>query len=361
MTRGYNFSAGPATLPLSVLQQAQAELLEWHDLGVSLMELGHRTPPFVEMVEKVEHQLRQLLAIPADYHVLFLPGGARIQFAMLPLNLLRDRTKVDYVDTGIWSQIALQEAQRYADVHTVASAAASNYTTIPDVHTWQCRNDAAYVHYTDNETMQGVEFHTIPACDKDVVLATDMTSSLLSKPLAIDKFGIIYAGAQKNLGIAGLSVVIVRADLVGQAHPHTPTVYNYQKAAETRSLYATPPTYPWYITGLVCDWVQQQGGVAALAAVNARKAAKLYAFIDNNAFYANPVAPAYRSRMNVVFTLANPGLNETFLTEAQRHGLHYLKGHSLVGGMRASIYNALPESGVDALLVFMQDFVRRYG
>ena len=360
MTRVYNFAAGPATLPLEVLEQAQGEMLDWHGLGVSVMELGHRTAAFRDLAASVEQQLRDLLAIPSNYRVLFMQGGARVQFAMLALNLLRGKSKADYVDTGIWSQIAAKEAERYCQVHTVASSEGLEYKDIPPLQSWQCSSDAAYMHYTDNETVQGVEFLEVPVVAGAAPLVSDMTSSLLSKPLDISQFGLIYAGAQKNLGIAGLSVVIVREDLVGQAHAQTPMVFDYQVAVENQSLYATPPTYPWYIMGLVCDWIKQQGGVAALAAINARKANKLYQYIDASDFYHNDIALSCRSRMNVVFTVADATLEKKFLSQAEQQGLAYLKGHRFVGGMRASIYNALPESGVDALLSFMDDFATRH-
>jgi phosphoserine aminotransferase len=360
MKRIHNFAAGPAALPLEVLQQAQDELLDWQDRGLSLMELGHRTTDFCELIARIEVDLRQLLAIPENYKVLFLAGGARVQFAMIPLNLLAPNQTADYLDTGIWSQMAATEAAKYVNVHCVASGHELAYLGLPDRQQWHLTANAGYVHYTDNETVQGVEFHHIPDVG-NVPLVSDMTSSLLSKPLEINRFGLIYAGCQKNLGIAGLTVVIVREDLLGKAQSITPTAYDYQIAMEQQSLYVTPPTYPWYITGLVCAWLKRQGGVAEIAKVNARKAKKLYTVIDNTPLYVNKIDVSCRSRMNVVFNLTDPALEATFLEQAKRADLAYLKGHRLVGGFRASIYNAVPEASVDSLVAFMQDFAKQYG
>ena len=360
MKRVLNFGAGPATLPLAVLEQIQADLFDWRGLGVSIMELGHRTQAFRDLVDEVNLRMRELLAIPDDYALLFLAGGARVQFAMLALNLLGEANVADYVDTGVWSKIAHQEAQRYADARISASAADSAYTLIPDLADWQLSEQAAYLHYTDNETIQGLEFHAVPEIT-DRPLVTDMTSSLLSKPLDIKRFGLIYAGAQKNLGIAGLTIAIIRRDLLDRARATTPTVFNYQVNAEQHSLYATPPTFAWYVTGLVCDWIASQGGVAALAQLNQQKADLLYQYIDQSDFYHNPIDASCRSRMNVVFTLRESRGEALFLQEASQAGLAYLKGHRVVGGMRASIYNAMPLSAVQQLLVFMQDFAARHG
>lgn len=359
MSRIVNFSAGPAMLPQSVLEQAQAELLDWHQSGMSVMEMSHRGKEFVGIAAQAEADLRELLAIPSNYKVLFLQGGASSQFAMVPLNLLRGKDKADYINTGIWSKKAISEAKRYCKVNIATSAEASGFTTIPAQTEWRLDAEAAYCHYTPNETIGGLEFHTIP--EVSVPLVADMSSTLLSRPLDVSKYGLIYAGAQKNIGPAGLTIVIVREDLVGQTLPHTPTLFDYKIQVDNESMYNTPPTYAWYLAGLVFQWLKAQGGLTAMAEINARKAQKLYTEIDQNAFYHNPIAPEYRSWMNVPFTLADSKLDATFLAEAKQVGLSTLEGHRSVGGMRASIYNALPESGVDRLVSFMQDFARRYG
>ena len=359
MSRIVNFSAGPAMLPQPVLEQAQAELLDWHQSGMSVMEMSHRGKEFVGIAAQAEADLRELLAIPTNYKVLFLQGGASSQFAMVPLNLLRGKDKADYINTGIWSKKAISEAKRYCKVNIAASAEASGFTTIPAQTEWRLDAEAAYCHYTPNETIGGLEFHTIP--EVSVPLVADMSSTLLSRPLDVSKYGLIYAGAQKNIGPAGLTIVIVREDLVGQTLPHTPTLFDYKIQVDNESMYNTPPTYAWYLAGLVFQWLKAQGGLTAMAEINARKAQKLYTEIDQNAFYHNPIAPEYRSWMNVPFTLADSKLDATFLAEAKQVGLSTLEGHRSVGGMRASIYNALPESGVDRLVSFMQDFARRYG
>ena len=359
--RVYNFSAGPAALPLSVLETAQRELLNWQDRGLSLMELSHQTVDFRELSQQIEEKLRALLAIPTNYHLLFLSGGARVQFAMLALNLLRGKTVANYIDTGIWSQIAMKEASRYCHAIYAATSRSDQYTAVPDPMTWAISPDAAYCHYTDNETVQGIEFHETPTIDPSIPLIADMTSSLLSKPLAINRFGMVYAGTQKNVGIAGLTLVIVRHDLLGNAHPHTPLAYDYQLAAQHHSLHVTPPTYPWYMTGLLCDWLQAQGGIQIMAANNAKKAAKLYQVIDgSDGFYQNNIAIDSRSRMNVVFTIHDTTKEAIFLQEAEAVGLTQLKGHSLVGGLRASLYNAVSDEAVDRLVEFMWDFLTRY-
>lgn len=359
MSRIVNFSAGPAMLPQPVLEQAQAELLDWHQSGMSVMEMSHRGKEFVGIAAQAEADLRELLAIPTNYKVLFLQGGASSQFAMVPLNLLRGKDKADYINTGIWSKKAISEAKRYCKVNIAASAEASGFTTIPAQTEWRLDAEAAYCHYTPNETIGGLEFHTIP--EVSVPLVADMSSTLLSRPLDVSKYGLIYAGAQKNIGPAGLTIVIVREDLVGQTLPHTPTLFDYKIQVDNESMYNTPPTYAWYLAGLVFQWLKAQGGLTAMAEINARKAQKLYTEIDQNAFYHNPIAPEYRSWMNVPFTLADSKLDATFLAEAKQVGLSTLEGHRSVGGMRASIYNALPESGVDRLVSFMQDFARRHG
>jgi phosphoserine aminotransferase len=358
MTRVYNFSPGPATLPEEVLQQVQAELLDWQGLGLSVMEISHHSPQFKQLVQTSEQDFRELLNIPSNYKVLFLQGGGRSQFAMVPLNLLCGKKTADYLDIGIWSNMAAKEAARYAEVNIVASSAADNYRTIPPQSSWQCQSDAAYFHYVDNETVNGVEFPARPDI-QHAPLVSDMSSNILSRPIDVAAYGLIYAAAQKNAGPAGITLVIVREDLLDQALPITPTMFNYTAHAKANSLYNTPPTFAWYVTSLVFQWLKRQGGIPAIEKINTRKAKKLYALIDRSHFYQNMVDPQYRSRMNVVFKLADETLNERFLQESTEAGLVGLKGHSFVGGMRASLYNAMPESGVDVLIDFMADFERR--
>ncbi len=344
----YNFSAGPAVLPAEVLRRAQDELLDWHGSGMSVMEMSHRSKEFVSIAEQAETDLRELLGISSDYHVLFLQGGATSQFAMVPMNLLRGRQQADYLNTGAWSKKAIAEAQRYCTVNVAATSADSGFTTVPATDTWQLDADSAYVHYTPNETIGGVEFNSIPETG-EVPLVADMSSTILSRPLDVSRFGVIYAGAQKNIGPAGLTVVIVRKDLAGSTLDGTPSMYAYQAHADSGSMLNTPPTYGWYLAGLVFQWLREQGGLAAMAEVNRRKAGVLYAAIDDSDFYASPVDPAYRSWMNVPFALADAALDGDFLAQAASAGLLNLKGHRSVGGMRASIYNAMPEAGVSAL------------
>ncbi|MEZ5584082.1 MAG: 3-phosphoserine/phosphohydroxythreonine transaminase [Candidatus Competibacteraceae bacterium] len=360
MSRPYNFSPGPATLPEAVLEQAQTELLNWRNSGMSVMEVSHRGKDFMAIAAQAEADFRELLAIPANYQVLFLQGGASGQFAAVPLNLLRGKQQADYVNTGLWSKKAIAEAKKHCQVNVVASSEASNFSTIPPRAEWQCDSAAAYLHYTPNETIGGVEFHWIPEVG-EVPLVADMSSTILSRPLDVSKFGVIYAGAQKNLGPSGLTIVIVRDDLIGQAGPGTPSVLDYKAQADNDSMLNTPPTFAWYIAGLVFQWVKTQGGLEEMAKRNQRKAALLYETIDQSDFYNNPVDPACRSWMNVPFTLADESLDKTFLAEADQAGLVNLKGHRSVGGMRASIYNAMPEAGVQALVDFMSDFAGRHG
>jgi phosphoserine aminotransferase len=359
MTRVYNFSPGPAALPLPVLEQAQAEMLDWQGHGMSIMEMGHRTPSFEAMAARTEADLRELLNIPSNYQVLFLSGGARVQFAMVPLNLLGEQGTSDYIDTGIWSQIAAKEAQRYGQINIAASSASSQFMHVPRVSEWQINSSAAYVHYTSNETISGVQYSFIPEIG-NIPLVVDMSSDLLSKPIDVSRFGLIYASAQKNIGPSGLTLVIVRDDLLDRASKFTPTVFHYKTQAEKHSLYNTPPTYSWYLAGLVFEWLKSQGGLTAIAEVNQRKAKKLYDLIDHSAFYTNLVASDSRSEMNITFRLIRPELDALFLREAESVGLANLKGHSLVGGMRASLYNSVPEAAVDALCAFMRDFETRY-
>ena len=360
MSRVYNFSAGPAILPQTVLQQAQQEMLDWHGSGMSIMEMSHRGKEFTSVAQAAEADLRELMGVPDNYKVLFLQGGASMQFSMIPMNLLRGKQTADYIDTGDWSAKAIKEARKYCEVNVVASCESDNYTTVPTQPQLKLNPDAAYVHYTPNETIRGVEFDYIPDTG-DVPLIADMSSTILSRPIDVTKFAMIYAGAQKNIGPAGLAIVIVREDLLGEVLPGTPSMMDYKIHADNDSMYNTPPTYGFYLAGLVFQWLKALGGVEAMAEINQRKAAKLYAAIDENPFYHNPVAPEYRSWMNVPFTLAKPELDQRFIDDAARRGLVTLKGHRALGGMRASIYNAMPELGVDALVTFMNDFAKRHG
>lgn len=358
MSRVFNFSAGPAMLPTAVLEQAQAEILDWHGTGVSVMEMSHRGKEFMSIAEQAETDLRELLKIPKNYKVLFLQGGASTQFGMVPVNLLGDKQQADYFNTGIWSKKAIAEARKFCQVNIVSSSEANNFTTIAKADEWQFDPNAAYVHYTPNETINGLKFHGIPKVG-DKTLVADMSSIILSQPFDISKFGVIYAGAQKNIGPAGLTIVIIREDLIGATIPNIPTMATYQAHAEADSMYNTPPTYAWYLAGLVFNWLKELGGIEAMTERNKRKAKLLYSAIDDNDFYNNPVVHKYRSKMNVPFTLANSDLNNTFLEEAKEAGLVTLAGHRSVGGMRASIYNAMPEEGVQALVDFMSDFATR--
>ncbi|MFN2348152.1 MAG: 3-phosphoserine/phosphohydroxythreonine transaminase [Thioalkalivibrio sp.] len=360
MTRVFNFSAGPAMLPEPVLEQAREEMLDWNGTGTSVMEMSHRGKAFMSIAEAAERDLRALMNIPDNYKVLFLQGGASAQFAMVPMNLLRGKKRVDYIHTGAWSKKAIAEARKYADVNVAASSEADGFNSIPAFDTWQRSGDAAYLHYTPNETIGGVEFHWIPDIG-DAVLVADMSSTILSRPVDVSRYGVIYAGAQKNIGPAGLTIVIVREDLMGDVLPGTPTMFDYKIHADNDSMYNTPPTYGWYLAGLVFQWLQGLGGLEAMGEINRRKAEKLYATIDGSAFYSNPVRLDSRSWMNVPFTLADPELDAVFLKEAAEMGLVTLKGHRSVGGMRASIYNAMPEAGVSALVDFMADFEQRKG
>jgi phosphoserine aminotransferase len=347
-------------LPRPVMEQAREELLDWHGTGMSVMEMSHRSKEYLSIATQAETDLRSLLEIPDNYHVLFLQGGATSQFAMVPNNLLRGKTSADYVNTGAWSKKAIAEARRYCDVNVAASSEETNYNTIPPFTEWQLDTQAAYLHYTPNETIGGVEFHWIPDTG-DVPLAVDMSSTILSRPLDVARFGVIYAGAQKNIGPAGLTVVIVRDDLAGETLDFTPTMFNYQAHADNGSMLNTPPTFAWYLAGLVFKWIATQGGLVAMAEINQRKSRRLYDAIEASAFYASPVDPACRSWMNVPFTLAEDVLDGEFLQLATSAGLLNLKGHRSVGGMRASIYNAMPEEGIEALIDFMGEFERTHG
>jgi phosphoserine aminotransferase len=347
-------------LPTEVLQRAQAEMLDWNGSGMSVMEMSHRGKEFMSIAEKAESDLRKLMAIPDNYRVLFLQGGASSQFAMVPINLLRGKSSADYLLTGQWSKKAIAEGKRYCDVNVIADTSNTNFTTVPSANSLDFNSDAAYVHYTPNETIVGVEFPYIPDTG-DIPLVADMSSTILSRPIDVSKYGVIYAGAQKNIGPAGITVVIVRDDLIGEAVDGMPVMFDYNTHAENGSMYNTPPTYSWYLSGLVFDWLLQQGGLEGMAQINSSKAEKLYAAIDDSDFYSNPVAVEGRSWMNVPFILADSELDAKFLEEAASHDLKTLKGHRSVGGMRASIYNAMPTEGVDALVAFMADFEKRYG
>lgn len=358
MTRAYNFCAGPAALPEEVLKQARDELLDWHGHGMSVMEMSHRSKDYVSIAETAEQDLRDLLGISDDYAVLFLQGGASQQFTMIPMNLLNKGETADYVNTGQWSIKAIAEAKRYGSVNVVASSEDRNFSYVPTQDSWNTSKDAVYLHYTPNETIGGVEFPFIPS--SDVPLVADYSSTILSRPLDVSKFGLIYAGAQKNIGPAGIVVVIIRRDLIGRVGGLAPML-DYKVHADNGSMYNTPPTYSWYLAGLVFQWLKRQGGLQAMEKLNQRKASKLYDYIDNSGFYSNPVAKPDRSWMNVPFVLADAALDKQFLKQADEARLLNLAGHRSVGGMRASIYNAVPEAAVDALIEFMKDFAKRNG
>jgi phosphoserine aminotransferase len=360
MTRVHNFSAGPAALPEPVLRQAAAEMLDWQGTGMSVMEMSHRGAPFMSIAAEAQALLRELLAVPANYKVLFMQGGALAENAILPMNLLRGHASADYIDTGEWSLKSIAEARRYGGVNVAASAAASGYTSIPPRESWQLDPDAAYVHICSNETIGGVQYHDTPDVGS-VPLVADMSSEILSRPLEVAKYGLIYGGAQKNIGPAGLTIVIVRDDLLGRALPCTPTAFNYAVVAENDSMYNTPPTYAIYIAGLVFKWIKDQGGLAAMAQRNEAKAALLYGALDASGFYRTAVAREARSRMNVCFRTPSAALDAEFVKGAEARGLVQLKGHRVVGGLRASIYNAMGLDGVAALVDFMREFEAAHG
>ena len=355
MTQIFNFSAGPAVLPREVLAQARDEMMDWHDSGMSVMEMSHRGKEFMSIAAQAEADLRELMNIPSNYKVLFLQGGAHSQFSMVPMNLLRGKTSADYLDTGIWSKKAIDEAARYCDVNIVASSKDKNYTYAPVQDTWKLNKDAAYVHFTSNETIGGVEMFWTPKTG-DVPLVCDMSSHILSRPIDVSQYGIIYAGAQKNIGPAGLTIVIVRDDLIGTTIAGTPTMFDYKVHADNDSMYNTPATYGIYMAGLVFKWLKAKGGLAAMEKINIAKSALLYDYLDASDFYHSPIAVENRSRMNIPFTLKDASLDEAFLKQAQQNGLLQLKGHKLVGGMRASLYNAMPIEGVQVLISFMKQF-----
>jgi phosphoserine aminotransferase len=358
MSRVFNFAAGPATLPLEVLEQARDELIDWHGSGMSVMEISHRSRAFIAVAQEAEADLRELLAIPAQYKVLFMQGGATAQFSAIPMNLAASDSSVDYVNTGAWSKKALGEAKRYATVNVAADAAASSYNSVPPQNLWKLTPGAAYLHYTPNETIGGVEFPFVP--DVSVPLVADMSSTLLSRPIDVSRFGLIYAGAQKNMGPSGICVLIVHEGLLGRARRGTPSIWDYKAVADEGSMVNTPPTFSWYFAGLVFKWLLRHGGLAAMAQRNRAKAELLYRTIDESEFYKNPVEKSCRSWMNVPFTLAKPQLDSSFISEAQAAGLTNLEGHRSVGGMRASLYNAMTLEGVQALTDFMRAFARRH-
>jgi len=360
MPRVYNFSAGPAAIPDAVLQRIKDDIPDWSGTGMSVMEVSHRSKEFVGLAATAERNLRDLLAIPDNYSVLFLQGGATLQFSMVPLNLAGDGDSVDYVQTGSWSKKAIAEARKYCSVNVVADSSDRNFTYVPGVGSWHCSDDAAYLHYCANETIAGVEFPYIPDTG-DTPLVSDMSSTILSRPLDVSRFGVIYAGAQKNIGPAGITLVIVRNDLLGRARQMTPSLMNYEVYAKAGSMTNTPPVFAWYVAALVFEYLKELGGLEVVAELNRTKASRLYEAIDTSDYYSNPVDPECRSWMNVPFVLADAGLDARFLEEAEAEGLANLKGHRSVGGMRASIYNAMPSEGIDALVEFMREFERVNG
>ena len=358
--RAFNFCAGPAALPTAVLERAQAELLDWQGLGLSVMEMSHRSDAYVAIASKAEQDLRDLLTIPDNYKVLFLQGGASQQFAEIPLNLLPESGVADYIDTGIWSRKAIDEARRFGQVNVAASAKPYDYFSIPGQNEWQLSESAAYLHYASNETIGGVQFDWVPEVG-ETPLVVDMSSDILSRSIDVSRYGLIYAGAQKNIGPSGLVVVIVREDLLGRARSSCPTMLDYKVAADNGSMYNTPATFSWYLAGLVFEWLKEQGGVEAMEARNRAKKDLLYSFIDSSEFYVNPIAPNARSWMNVPFRLADERLDKAFLAGADARGLLNLKGHRSVGGMRASIYNAVGLDAVETLVAYMGEFEKEHG
>ena len=359
MTQAYNFSAGPAMLPKEVLLKIQEELIEYGNSKASVMEISHRGVDFMEAAEKSEKDLRELLKIPDHYKLLFLQGGASAQFSMVPINLLRGGSKANYANTGHWSVKAIAEAKRYCEVNVCTDSTENNFTNIDDFQNWDIDEAASYLHYTPNETIAGLEFDYIP--DVSMPIAADMSSTILSREIDVSKYGVIYAGAQKNIGPSGLTIVIVRDDLIGYAVNGQPKLFDYATQANNDSMFNTPATFPWYAAGRVFEWIKEKGGLSAMQAINKAKAESLYSAIDNSDFYSNPVSMKYRSWMNIPFLLADEKLNSKFLEHSKDSGLLALKGHRSVGGMRASIYNAMPQEGVDALVSFMNDFEKDFG
>ena len=356
----FNFGAGPAMLPRAVMEQACEEFFDWCGTGVSVIEISHRSAEFESMAAESEQDLRDLLAVPDDYDVLFLQGGATSQFAMVPLNLVPPDGTADYLRTGHWSDKAIADARRHCRVHVAAGTGSKTFTAIPDPRTWRLSKNPAYLYYTSNETIDGLEFHFTPDVGR-IPLVSDMTSSFLSRPVDIVKHGVIYAGAQKNFGPSGFLVVVIRKDLVGHARPGTPRLYDYKEFADSRSLINTPPTFSWYMAALTFKWIKARGGVAAMERNAIRRSSRLYQTIDSGGFYRNPIEPEHRSRMNIVFYLPDVKLDELFVKEAAEAGLVALKGHRAVGGIRASLYNGMPDEGVDALIDFMIEFERCHG
>jgi phosphoserine aminotransferase len=360
MPRIYNFSAGPAALPELVLKQAASEMLDWHGCGMSVMEMSHRGPAFLSIHAKAQQLLRELLNVPAEYKILFLQGGGIGMNAIVPMNLLGTKRSIDFVNTGVWSQKSIEEAGKYAQAVVVASSEPDGFKKIPAPDTWQLNPDAAYVHICANETINGVEYFFTPKTGH-VPLVADMSSNILSRPIDVSAYGLIYAGAQKNIGPAGLTIVIVREDLLNQAMPMTPSAFHFKMQAENDSMLNTPPTYSIYIAGLVFEWLQKQGGLEVMAQKNQAKSKALYDYLDASDLYQSPIEPDCRSRMNVPFKLKDESLNDAFLNGAQAQGLAQLKGHRLMGGMRASLYNAMPMEGVEALLAYMRGFEAQNG
>lgn len=361
MAQVYNFSSGPAMLPVEVLRRAEQELTNWHGLGTSVMEISHRSKEFIEVAEAAEQDFRDLLKIPANYKVLFCHGGARAQFAAIPGNLLGDASRADYIDGGYWAHSAIKEAEKFCSPNAIdIKTTREGKRALLPMREWQLSDDAAYVHFCPNETIDGIAIDEEPDFGDKVVVA-DLSSTILSRPLDISRYGVIYAGAQKNIGPAGLTLVVVRDDLLGKAQRWVPSILDYKVLAENDSMFNTPPTFAWYLSGLVFKWLKEKGGVAEMDKVNQAKADLLYGVIDSSSFYRNGVASENRSRMNVPFQLADAALDKVFLEESLKAGLHALKGHRVVGGMRASIYNAMPLEGVKALTEFMVDFERRHG
>jgi len=361
MTQVYNFSSGPAMLPVEVLRRAEQELTNWHGLGTSVMEISHRSKEFMAVAEAAEQDFRDLLKIPANYKVLFCHGGARAQFAAVPGNLLGDATTADYIDGGYWAHSAIKEAEKYCTPNAIdIKTTLDGKRALLPMRDWQLSDSAAYVHFCPNETIDGLAIDEEPDCGDKIVVA-DLSSTILSRPIDVSRYGVIYAGAQKNIGPAGLTLVVVREDLLGKAQRHVPSILDYSVLAENDSMFNTPPTFAWYLSGLVFKWLKEQGGIGEMDKLNQAKAELLYGTIDNSSFYRNEVASTNRSRMNVPFQLADASLDALFLEESLKAGLHALKGHRVVGGMRASIYNAMPLEGVKALTEFMTEFERRHG
>ncbi|MCL6325129.1 3-phosphoserine/phosphohydroxythreonine transaminase [Pectobacterium polaris] len=361
MTQIFNFSAGPAMLPVEVLRRAEQELCNWNGLGTSVMEISHRSKEFMQVAAESEQDLRDLLKIPSNYKVLFCHGGARAQFAAVPLNLLGERSTADYIDGGYWAHSAINEAEKYCTPNVIdVKTRVGDLRGIKPMREWKLSDDAAFVHYCPNETIDGIAIEEEPDFGDKIVVA-DYSSSILSRRIDVSRYGVIYAGAQKNIGPAGLTLVIVREDLLGKARRELPSILDYQVLADNDSMFNTPPTFAWYLSGMVFKWLKEYGGLAEMEKRNQEKADLLYSAIDGNDFYRNDVAIANRSRMNVPFLLADSALDKVFLEESVAAGLHALKGHRVVGGMRASIYNAMPLEGVKALTEFMVDFARRHG